>query len=193
MGEAEKLFSTATTASAEDLLGILSGLSELASSLDSQASRDLGRVQLAAARRLHAERSNLAPEIALRVDRCLAEAYVATDDLPEAIAIYESLLKTRPRDRQLLETIGTLSLKRGQPIDHKRAKGVYRQLESVDPAGSPAWLRTRLTVARICHQLGENAESAKLLKVTRLLYPTLGGEDLQSQYSALEKEVARGK
>ncbi len=188
-GEAETMFSAATTASPEDVLAILSGLSELAAGLDEPARHDLGRIQLAAARRLDRQRSTLSPEMAIHVDRCLAEAYTATGDLPEAIAIYETQLKAHPRDRPLLETIGTLSVNRGQPADLKRAKAVYRQLESFDPAGSPAWLRTRLTVARVCFQLGERAECQKLLKVTRILYPKLGGEELQAEYQALEKQV----
>ncbi len=188
-GEAETMFSTATTASPEDVLAILSGLSELAAGLDEPARHDLGRIQLAAARRLDRQRSTLSPEVASHVDRCLAEAYTATGDLPEAIAIYETLRKDHPRDRPLLETIGTLSIKRGQPSDLKRAKSVYRQLESFDPAGSPAWLRTRLTVARVCFQLGDTVECQKLLKVTRILYPKLDGVELQAEYLALEKQL----
>ena len=188
-GEAETMFSSATTASPEDVLAILTGLSELAAGLDEPARHDLGRIQLAAARRLDRQKSTLNPEMAIHVDRCLAEAYTATGDLPEAIAIYETLLKAHPRDRQLLETIGTLSVKRGQPADLKRAKAVYRQLESFDPAGSSAWLRTRLTVARVCFQLGEKTECQKLLKVTRILYPEQGGVGLQAEYLELEKQL----
>ena len=115
---------------------------------------------------------------------------MASGDLPEAIAIYESLLQVHPRDRQLMETIGSLSLKRNQPAALKRAKSIYRQLEALDPAGSPAWLRTRLAVARICFQLGEKAECEKLLKVTRILYPELGGAELKAEYAQLEKNLA---
>jgi hypothetical protein len=62
-------------------------------------------------------------------------------------------------------------------------------LEAFDTAGSPAWLRTRLTVARVCLQLGEKTECEKLLKVTRILYPELGGESLKAEYAALEQEL----
>jgi len=193
MVEAEKLFATATMASAEDLLAILSGLSDLASSLNEQSRRDLGRVQLAAARRLEKQRASLTPEFARLVDRCVAEAYVATGDLPEAIGLYESLLKKNPRDKSLLETIGTLSLKRGKIEDLKRAKSIYRQLEALDPAGSSTWLRTRLVVARLSWQLGEKAECAKLIQVTRILYPEMGGESLKAEYAELEKQLTDGK
>ncbi len=193
IGEAETLFATSKTTSPEDLLAILSGLSDLAGSLDEKSRHDLGRFQLATARRLDTQRSQLSPESTQRVDRCLAEAYTATGDLPEAIALYETLRKTRPRDRSLLETIGKLHLKHAQPEDFQRAKLVYRQLESFDPPGSPAWLRTRLAVARNCLQLGEQAECEKLLKVTRILYPELGGEELQAEYAEIEKRLTNRK
>ena len=191
--EAEKLLATTTTTAPEDVLVLLSGLSKLAAGLDEPARRDLGRVQLAAARQLDRQRSTLPPEVARQVDRCLAEAFTATGDLPEAIAIYETLRQSHPKDRSLIETIGTLSVKRGQPADLKRAKALYRQLESFDPPGSPAWLRTRLTVARVCLQLGETAECQKLLKVTRILYPELGGKELKGEYAALEGELTEGQ
>ncbi len=190
MSEAEKLFESATASSVNELLPILSGLSELASGLDEPSRRHLGRIQLAAARRLVQQRSNLAPALAGLADRCLADAYVATGDLPEAITLYESLLKVNPRDRGLLVTIGTLSLQRGKPEDLKRAKGIYRQMETLDPPGSPTWLRNRLTVAQISHQLGEDAECTKLLKVTRILYPELGGAALKAEYAALESQLS---
>lgn len=193
MVEAEKLFHSETTTSAENLLAILSGLSDLASNLDEQSRRDLGRVQLAAARRLQKQRASLAPEKAGLVDRCLADAYVATGDLPEAILIYESLLKSSPRDRILVEAIGRLSRTRGQIEDLKRAKAIYRKLESFDPAGSPAWLRTRLTVAQVCFELGEKGESQKLLKVTQILYPELGSEKLRAEYEELAQRLAAGQ
>ncbi|MFO1006809.1 MAG: hypothetical protein U0929_12685 [Planctomycetaceae bacterium] len=189
MSDAEKLFESATASSPNELLPLLAGLSEMASGLDEPTRRHLGRIQLSAARKLAQQRASLAPEVAGLVDRCLADAYVATGDLPEAIGLYESLLKANPRDRALLETIGSLSMQRGQPDDLKRAKGVYRQLEGLSPPGSPAWLLHRLTVARVCYQLGENAEGAKLLKVTRILYPELGGPALKAEYAALETQL----
>ena len=72
MSEAEKLFSTTTEATADELVSILSGLSDLARGLDERSRRDLGRVQLAAARRLDQQRASLEPERVTLVDRCLA-------------------------------------------------------------------------------------------------------------------------
>ncbi len=187
--DAEKLLSSATTASPQDILMILSGLSAMAVSLDEKSRHDLGRVQLSAARRLDSQRAQLTPDVAANVDRCLAEAYTATGDLPEAVALYETLLKSQPRDRQLLETIGGLLQQHGQPKDLQRAKLIHRQLEGFDPAGSPAWLRTRLIVARLCLQLGEKTECQKLLKVTRILYPELGGVELKAEYAKLEMSL----
>lgn len=190
MSEAEKLFETATATAPEDLLPLLSGLSELAAGLDEPSRRHLGRIQLAAARRLAQQRASLAPEMASLINRCLADAYAATGDLPEAINLYESQLKANPRDRALLEVIGTLSLQRGKPEDLKRAKGIYRQMEGLDPPGSPAWLRHRLSVAKVCFQLGETTECVKLMKVTKILYPELGGAALKAEYAALEAQLS---
>lgn len=188
MGAAEILLS-GTDASPQELLAILSGLAQMADRLDERSRHDLGRVQLVAARRVSSQRGALPAEMSPVIDRCLAEAYTATGDLPEAIRIYEAQLQSRPRDRALLETIGQLRIQHAAPDDLQRAKAIYRQLEGFDPAGSPAWLRSRLKVANVCLKLGEKAECAKLLKVTRILYPELGGESLKAEYAALEKEL----
>jgi tetratricopeptide (TPR) repeat protein len=188
MGAAETLLS-GTDASPQELLAILSGLAQMADRLDERSRHDLGRVQLIAARRVSSQRTDLPAEMGPVVDRCLAEAYTATGDLPEAIRIYEAQLNSRPRDRTLLETIAQLRIQHAAPDDLQRAKSIYRQLEGFDPAGSAAWLRTRLKVASVCLKLGEKAECAKLLKVTRILYPELGGESLKAEYAALDKEL----
>ncbi len=190
MGAAETLLS-GTDASPTELLSILSGLAQMADRLDARSRHDLGRIQLIAARRVSSQREELPAEMSPVIDRCLAEAFTATGDLPEAIRIYETLLKSRPRDRALLETIAQLRIEHAAPDDLQRAKAIYRQLEGFDPAGSAAWLRTRLKVAQTCLALGEKTECAKLLKVTRILYPELGGESIKGEYNEFEKELQR--
>lgn len=190
MGEAEALFNSAFTTKPDDLLVLLSGLSELSRGLDDRARNDLGRIQLAAARRLSQQRAELPEKTREQADRCLAEAYVATGDLPEAIELYEAMLRKHPRDMSLLQTTASRCLDRGHPENLDRAKEIYRQLESMERAGSDSWLRHRLAIARITFRQGEVEECQKLVQVTRILYPKLGGDDLKSQYDHLAAEAA---
>jgi hypothetical protein len=65
---------------------------------------------------------------------------------------------------------------------NKQAKGLWRRLEGVLKAGSPEWLDARWHVIRCCQKLGEQAEADKLLKVTKLLYPDLGGAAMKAKF-----------
>ncbi|RLS55527.1 MAG: hypothetical protein DWH91_09040 [Planctomycetota bacterium] len=188
MGEAEHQLRQLTTSDPAELLVILSGLAELSQTLEPVARHDLGRVQLAVAQRLERQRESLPREVIAVLDQCLADAYTATGDLPEAIEIYEKVLLTRPRDRSLLETISRLSVERGQPENLKRAKAIYQQLEGFERPGTLEWFRRRLEVVRVTHRLGALDECRKLLKVTRILYPQLGSPALAAEYASLEKE-----
>jgi hypothetical protein len=51
--------------------------------------------------------------------------------------------------------------------------------------GSLEWLDARWHVIRCCRRLGEQAEADKLLKVTKLLYPDLGGEAMRTRFDEL--------
>ena len=72
-----------------------------------------------------------------------------------------------------------------------KAKSTWHKLESLEAPGSPPWLRARYHVAQCCFALKQYQESKKLLGVTRLLYPDLGGEKLQSKFLRLEAAVKR--
>ena len=50
------------------------------------------------------------------------------------------------------------------------------------------WLAARYHVCRGLLAAGNKADACKLLKVTRLLYPKLGGEKLQARFTELENQ-----
>jgi TolA-binding protein len=187
--EAKSLIETLTDSDARDVLGILDGLSELTANADAKTRHEMGELQLTAARELDRRRSELQPPEQRRLDHCLGQAYVATGRSSQAVQVYESLLSKAPKDRRLLKTVAELLTDYGTRESLKNAKAQWRRLESLERAGEPAWMNARYHVAWCSFALKQYVECRKLLAVTRLVYPALGGDELRGRFAELEKKL----
>lgn len=174
-----------------EMLQVLEGLAPLASSEKQDPFHDLGALQLEAALRLDERRDALEPPLRRRLDECLAHGYAAAGQPRRALEAYDLLLKETPRDKRLLAASGELLLKCADEACLRQAQKTWRTLETLSPAGSDEWLLARYNHCRSLLALHETAGACKLLKVTRLLYPKLGGEKLEAKFAALE-ENCRG-
>lgn len=175
-----------TTGNPSQMLQVLAGLATISSNDRQDPFRELGSLQLQAAQKLNAERATLNEADRRRLDECLAQGFAATGQSKQAIRIYESLIQGAPRDRLLLTALAELLGGDGDRESVRRAPEVWRKVESLSAAGSDQWLAARYQVCRGLLAAGSKAEACKLLKVTRLLYPKLGGEKMQARFTELE-------
>lgn len=186
--EARELLEQLSTSPAA-LLEIVDRLAPLASDSRQDPFRDLGQLQLEAALKLNQQRQKLKAADRRRLDECLARAYVATGQARRGIEIYEGLLARAPRDKRLLASYGDLLVRCGNDDCLKKAVDTARQVEELEQPGSEDWFAARYEVCRALVRSRQPKEAAKLLKLTRLLYPKIESEDLQKKYSELETEV----
>lgn len=195
--EAESLVENLSETNSEAVLSILDGLSELTAHAEPttpgtvSTRRRLGELQLQTALELNRRRAELEPAQQRQLDNCLAQAYLATGQSAKAVEVYETLLARSPKDRRLLKTVAELLTDCGTPQCFRSAKGHWRRLESLEEAGSAEWMNARYHVALCAWSLKEYDECRKLLAVTRLVYPQLGGEELRSRFAALEQQLMR--
>lgn len=176
-----------------ELLRILKGLALLSAEQGRDPLNDLGALRLEAALRLADQRDSLTAADRRRLDECLAQAYVSTGDAQRGIDIYEALLKEFPRDAALLEEYARLQSKINDGRSVKIAAAAWKRLETLYAPGSDAWLAARCELCRCLQKQGESAEACKLLQVTRLLYPQLGGAELERQFAELESRCANAR
>ncbi|HEX6985753.1 MAG TPA: hypothetical protein VF170_10260, partial [Planctomycetaceae bacterium] len=199
--EAGRLIDSLADAPAGDLLAVVDGLSELS---DSEAGRQRPAVFGATGKRigprltdlrrtatemLAERRAELSPEEARRLDVVLARANLADGRSAVALDRFEAALAERPNDKALLAQAATALLASGDPEAVRQARDYGRRLEGLEPPGSEAWLRARLRVIEAHVALGETAEARKLLTVTRLLHPRLGGGETKAAYDALQRRL----
>ncbi|MFQ5730334.1 MAG: tol-pal system YbgF family protein [Planctomycetaceae bacterium] len=173
-----------------EVLAVLDGLMQVGRHAGPMVRQQLGALQLQAAQGLNRKRDQLKSAERKWLDRCLAQAYAATGRSEKAVSQYEALLAKSPRNVRLLRTVAELLLKSTARKPLLKARTHWRTLESMAKPGSNDWLTARYRVALCTFRVGEYAACAKLLKVTRLLYPKLGGGDLKKEFDDLSEKVA---
>jgi len=189
--EARTLMKDLANAGPTEVLAVLDGLMQLGASADETVRERLGALQLQAALQLDRKRDKLKPAERKWLDRCLAQAHAATGRTDKAVSLYQEQLKKSPRNRTLRRTVAELLLRKGDRNSVLEARRHWRKLESSAKPGSLDWLAARYQVALCTYRLAEYAECTKLLKVTELLYPKLGNEQLRRKFRSLKQSVAK--
>lgn len=183
--EADRLIESLDASGPDELLSLLDGLSAVASRSDMATQRFVAELQLRASQALADSPSKLTESQRVRMWRARAEAFAATGQPSKAVAVYQQLVEKSPRDPKLLRMAAELFESLGSTSGDQQAKLAWRKLEGLLKAGSAEWLDARWHVIRCCRKLGENAEADKLLKVTKLLYPDLGGDAMRARFEEL--------
>ena len=208
--DAQTLLTDLEKSGPADVLAVLDGLMQVAT-LDVRSDRlqpakgpaeaghykpgavreKLGELQLKTAQALNRNRGKLKPSEQAWLDRCLAQAYESAGRTQDSVAVYEKLLAKSPRNREMLTKVATMLGESSDRESLRKARGHWQTLQSFEKPGMPLWLTARYHVARCSFRLADYAECRKLLTVTGLLYPELGGAELRGKYESLLKEARR--
>jgi len=188
MPEAEVLLRQVTKSQPANLLPIVSTLSELVTAAPPEARTSLGQLQLTAALRLRALGDQLPPAEQAVVERCLAQAYLATGQEERALEMFAKMLAHKELDESVLVATAAQLQQCTTSGCLRKALETWQRVEKLRKAGSVPWFEARLEVARCTFALGDTDQCRKLLSVTRLLYPKLGNEELRARFAELEQE-----
>ncbi len=191
--EAEKMLASIAATSPSELLSIIDGLSKLVAHAQEKPLHHLGELQLRAALNLKARQHQLEPADRQRLDRCVAEAYVAAGRYQQALEPFGELLQSNPRDPGLLTSYAQLLMKFGLRARTAEAQAVWKRLESGCKSGSADWFEARYQFARCDLELGSPDKALKLIGVTKVLYPQLGGPEIQQKFLSLQEACQKRK
>src|SRR5690606_16384332 len=199
--EALRIIDSLEGAPVADLLAVVQELSELSDpegdhrrpaifgQSDGRVGPRLTDLRRAATVLLAERRAELSPEQARQIDLVVASANLADGRAAEAIDRYEAALAERPKDKVLLIKAATALLASGETDAILRAKEYWRRVENLESSGSEGWFNARLNMIEANVVLGEIAEARKLLTVTRLLHPHLGGDDTKAAFDAIQRRL----
>ncbi|MBS0203940.1 MAG: hypothetical protein JSS49_13630 [Planctomycetes bacterium] len=188
--EAERLIDSLASAAPRDLLVIVERLAPFVASESGQMRIQYVALQLRAVELLARHRSALSGEEQDQLDQSVARVYLASGQLSKAVEIYERQATAAAQDINRQREIAILLADLEPRECTVLARKCWHRVESLTKRGSPEWLTARLGVIQTGIQLDELAESKKLLILTKILYPELGGEDLKARFQAAEKKLS---
>jgi predicted Zn-dependent protease len=185
--EAEELLKSLKNTSPELLLAVMEGLSQFISSKSPATGDSVAALSLRAGELLGTDRDQLAPVQRSLLDQYLTTAYLATGQTAKAVNLMKSRAEQGPKDVEIQREIGLRLSSLKSPEAAALAKQCWRRVESLTKGGSAEWFVARLEVLRACLQLNQVQEGRKLLQVTKVLYPDLGGKPLADQFEAIDR------
>lgn len=168
-----------------EALELLVALDDVGATTDSVVQRSLGELQLQLIERLGRERHRFDAAARFKLDRAEARALARAGRTDDALAAFNRLKAQRPDDVTLLEAHGELLMSLDRPETYEAAGAIWRELESKVPPESQPWFRARYNLALSYYKLGDLARCHKLVGVTRVLHPELGGAELKQRFDAL--------
>jgi hypothetical protein len=177
-----------TPATAQSLLTALGGAFDRAPAA-AERQRQMADLKLLVFDKLGRPIEGASPAERRELELLEAQSLAEAGRADEAAARFKSLREAYPRDAGVLEAqAASLSLVPGAAAV-PAALAAWRDLERHVEPGSPRWLRAKLELARSHLRAGDRAQAAKIVEVTTLLHPELGGPELKSQFEDLQREI----
>ena len=188
LDDARQLIATFAGRPAE-LLALLDGLDRVAVTTRPSDRRRLGELQLQAAVTLATQRNSLGPDDIRRLDRCMAQAYVAAG-LPErAVHLYQELVRITPRDWQLRVRLAEIRVAIGSAKHLELANTDWQLAERLLKAGGDDWINVRIQRLRTLMLAGQTEPCRQLFAVTQLLYPNSGTPAAQANLKRIARQL----
>lgn len=180
---AENAFRRVNDASPEDLWEMLDLLSRFGE--DERAKRDMGQLRLRIISRLEDHRLELDNAQRLRLLAIRAESLAATGKRDESLQVYRRVVDRLPDDGRVQESYAFLLLDSGDPQRLAEARERWRQVLRRSRPQSTRWFRAKYSIALAHYKMGNQQQAAKIIQLTRTLYPDLGGPKLQQEFGSL--------
>ncbi len=182
--DARRQLEEMAAATPRDLLLLVDGLADL---LRENNDPLLARVQLYAVELVEKQRDALDENLHRRLDRAAAEAYAAAGRRAEARAAYEKVSKTYPDDPRIQVGYAQFLLDGSDEASLRAALEKWREVETKSPRGSERWFLSKYSQALAHERLGNCRQATRIIKLTQVLHPELGGPELKAQFLQLAR------
>ena len=176
-------------ASPKELLSLADQLVPFVSAARDDVRIQLAGLQLQAAERAQLQRDQLSAAETVLLDRCRMKASLFSGQTSRAVDLGQQLAERFPSDLEFQNELATVFSEATTSDAGVLAKKCWRRIESQSKTGSPEWFHARLGVLQVCIRLHQFDEAGKLLQVTKVLYPELGGSSLQPRFELIEQAL----
>ena len=97
-----------------------------------------------------------------------------------------------PDDAAIQESYADALAATGQPDQLRRALEQYRVLAERSPEASSRWFRAKYAIAALHLRLGNAEQSAKIVRLLKVLHPELGGPEMRGRFDRLLMKASGG-
>ena len=183
--DARKRIAAVTSGSADQLLALAGEIQRAATTSDGAQAKAMAGLQLDVVRLLKSQNANLSPQQRTMVMRREAEALSGIGRRDEALRLFASIAGGSPNDGALQEAYAELLLDSDDKPQIQAALERWRAIDKRSRPGTARWLRAKYALASAHLKLGNSAQAKKIIALTRVLAPDLGGAEMQAKFDAL--------
>jgi tetratricopeptide (TPR) repeat protein len=181
--EARQMIETEFVGIPQELFAVAQALEEAATRSPESRRQQIGKLQLVVAERLVRSAEQLTREQSLQAQILLAMAYANAGQAARADELFAKLRDRAGNDPRLLQAQAECLMQLGR---YAQARETWRQALSRLREGTPAWYHAKYNLALACYHSAEIAQAVKIIQVTELLHPDLGGPDMKAKFEQLK-------
>ncbi|MBI3462592.1 MAG: tetratricopeptide repeat protein [Planctomycetes bacterium] len=172
----------------QELFAVVQSLEDTAGRSPEARRRQIGKLQLAATERLAQDAEQLTPEQSLQAEIYLALAHVNAGQAVRAEELFDKLRVRMPSNPRVLEAQAECYMQLGR---YAQARELWRQLLGMVRENTPVWFRAKYNLALACFNTKDVQQCQKIIQVTTLLHPDLGGPELKAKFEELMAKCQR--
>ncbi len=192
-GEAAEQLARLSVAPSADLLPLLESLQRLAAAASADVRGELGAMQLRVLELLEPQRAQLDASSRRTLERLAARALADAGRSDQALAAYQALAQTYPRDGTIQEDYAGLLASRSDTASLTAARTRWLEIVAHSEPGSPRWFRAEYQVAELDYRLGDVPHARQILQRLEVLYPSMGGPELKARFAALAQRLEKAR
>ncbi len=183
--EAEDLLTRLGNVPPEQLVEMLELLSHVADHAEARHRAPLAQLQSRVADKLMPHQETLAPPQRTLLLVTQADALARLGQQAKALELYRRLTAELANDGRVQEGYAALLLEHDERALVSEALEKWRSVLERSQPQSQQWFRAKYAVALAHYKLGNKEQAAKIIQLTRTLYPDLGGPDRQKEFLEL--------
>ena len=190
--DAERILGEQSVSPAQ-MLEIVEKLTWFIAATAAEERTSIASLQRLVIQQLDRRRDELSAEQGQLLDQCLISAYAATGEIGKTVELAKRLSEQSAKDPDKQRELAQLLSKIPKTEAISLTKQCWRRVESLTKPGSQEWLTARKEVLTACIRLEQFNEARKLIQLTKVLYPDLGGEPLKAHFEAIERDLKARK
>ncbi|WP_166824282.1 tetratricopeptide repeat protein [Thalassoroseus pseudoceratinae] len=172
-------------------LELLRQLQKLEVEAEDSTQRQWGKLLLSIAEPLEDARETLDQTDLQTIDLALAQALTLVGQSERAAKIYSRLTAKGMVDPEVMAAAARNLNRETDAESLARAQTYWQRVEKMTQPGTDAWFAARFHNLELMLRTGNVAEFRKLMQVTTILHPQLGGPKWRSKFQQLEKQAPR--